>query len=137
MVAGERMIFWKKKEKKEEGQAEANRNFLEFLKAARGEMEGLMARDADWFRNLPYRGAMSIEEARNFEIEKRAIWRRVIYDAKRTRLPGLRWETRGDDRVCPDCQKMEGRIFSLEEYDTLNQESMHPGCRCNLVSVRE
>jgi hypothetical protein len=32
---------------------------------------------------------------------------------------------------------MEGRIFSLEEYDTLNQRVMHLGCRCNLVSVRE
>jgi hypothetical protein len=131
------MIFWKKKAKKEEERPQEIRNFLDFLKAARVEMEGLMAQEADWFRNLPYRGAMSVEEAGKFEIEKRAVWRRVIYDAQRTRLSGLRWETRGDDLVCADCQKMEGRIFSLEEYDTLNQEIMHLGCRCNLVSVRE
>ena len=80
---------------------------------------------------------MSLEAAKTFEIEKRALWRRIIYDARRTKLPGLKWETRGDAKVCPDCQKMEGRIFSLEEYDGLNQKVMHIGCRCNLVSVRE
>jgi hypothetical protein len=28
---------------------------------------------------------------------------------------------------------MEGRIFSLEEYDGLNLRVMHIGCRCNLL----
>ena len=135
---GRTMRFWKKKKVDKEGRpSEANKSFQDFLKAARWELEGLMAREPDWFRNLPYQGAMSLEEAGNLEIEKRAIWRRVIYDAKRTRLPGLRWETRGDSLVCPECQKMEERIFSLEEYDGLNQRVMHIGCRCNLVSVRE
>jgi hypothetical protein len=32
---------------------------------------------------------------------------------------------------------MDGRIFSLSEYESLNQMVMHVGCRCNLVSVRE
>ena len=132
------MKFWKReKEKKEVESPAKNQSFLDFLKAARVEMEGLMAQDADWFYHLPYKGAMSKEAAKDVEIEKRAIWRRVIYDAKRTKLTGLRWETRGDDLVCPDCQKMEGRIFSLAEYDALNQRVMHLGCRCNLVSVRE
>jgi hypothetical protein len=114
------MKFWKREKKEGESPAK-NQSFLDFLKAARVEMEGLMAQDADWFYHLP---------------EKRAIWRRVIYDANRSKLTGLRWETRGDDLVCPDCQKMEGRIFSLAEYDALNQRVMHLGCRCNLVSVR-
>ncbi|MBI5601985.1 MAG: hypothetical protein HY879_01375 [Deltaproteobacteria bacterium] len=132
------MRFWKKgNEKKDDSPPAGNQSFLDFLKAAREEMEGLMAQDPEWFYHLPYKGAMSIEEAKDLEIEKRAIWRRVIYDAKRTFLPGLRWETRGDALVCPDCQKMEGRIFSLKEYDELNQRIMHLGCRCNLVSVRE
>jgi SPP1 gp7 family putative phage head morphogenesis protein len=130
------MLFWKK-EKKEEKPAGTNKTFLDFLKDAQTEMEGLMAQDKDWFYHLPYKGAMSKETAKDLEIEKRAIWRRVIYDAKRTKLAGLRWETRGDELVCPDCQKMDGRIFPLEEYDTLNQTVMHLGCRCNLVSVRE
>ena len=132
------MPFWKRdKEKKEERSAGVNRNFQDFLKAARLEMEGLMVQDPKWFYHLPYQGAMSLEKAKDLEIEKRAFWRRVIYDAQRTQLTGLRWETRSDNLVCPECQKMEGRIFSMKEYDGLNQMVMHIGCRCNLVSVRE
>ena len=132
------MRFWKRdKEKKEGRSGEANKSFLDFLKAARSEIEGLIVQDPEWFYHLPYQGAMSLEKAKDLEIEKRAVWRRVIYDARRTQLAGLRWETRSDDLVCPDCQKMENRIFSFGEYDTLNQMVMHVGCRCNLVSVRE
>jgi hypothetical protein len=131
-------MFWKRdKGKKESRFGEGNKNFSDFIKAAQLEMEGLMVKDPKWFYNLPYKGAMSLEKAKALEIEKRAIWRRVIFDAHRTQLTGLRWETRCDDLVCSDCQKMEGRIFSLKEFETLNQTVMHIGCRCNLVSVRE
>ncbi|MBA4394527.1 MAG: hypothetical protein C0407_13320, partial [Desulfobacca sp.] len=112
------MKFWKKgKEKKEEKSAGANQTFLEFLTNARREMEVLMAQDPEWFYHLPYKGAMSREAAKDLEIEKRAIWRRIIYDAKRTKLAGLRWETRSDDLVCPECRNLENRIFSIDEYD--------------------
>src|SRR4030043_1593379 len=132
------MKFWKRgKEKKDEGSFEGNKNFLGFLKSARLEMEGLMDQDTEWFYHLPYKGAMSLEKAKDLEIEKRAVWRRVIYDARRTQLAGLRWETRSDDLVCPECQKMDNRIFSFAEYDTLNRMVMHIGCRCNLVSGGE
>ena len=132
------MAFWKrKKDRSSEPQKSEGRNFKDFIEAARAEMEGLMAREPEWYHHLPYTGAMSLEEAKFFEIEKRALWRRVIYDAQRTKLPGLKWETRGDAKVCPECQKMDGRIFSLEEYEDLNRMVMHVGCRCNLVSVRE
>jgi hypothetical protein len=132
------MPFWKRdKGKKEEKSAGNNRSFQDFLKASHLEMEGLMVQDPQWYHHLPYRGAMSLEKAKSLEIEKRAVWRRVIYDARRTQLTGLRWETRCDDLVCPDCQKMENRIFSFGEYDLLNETVMHVGCRCILVSVRE
>jgi len=132
------MAFWsRKKEKTSEPGKAAGKTFKDFIVAAAVEMEGRMAQDPRWYYHLPYSGALSLEEAKNFETEKRALWRRVIYDARRTKLPGLKWETRGDAKVCPDCQKMEGRIFSLEEYDGLEQRIMHIGCRCNLVSVRE
>jgi SPP1 gp7 family putative phage head morphogenesis protein len=132
------MAFWnRKKDKAPEPQRGEGRNFKEFINAAAVEISGLISREEDWYHHLPYAGAMSMEEARNFEIEKRALWRRVIYDAQRTRLAGLKWETRGDAKVCPDCQKMDGRIFALEEYEGLNRMVMHIGCRCNLVSVRE
>ena len=132
------MAFWSRKKEKpsEPGKAEV-KSYQEFIEAATLEMEGLMAQDPGWYYTLPYTGAMSLEEAKNFETEKRAIWRRVIYDARRTRLPGLKWECRGDAKVCPECLKMEGRIFSLEEYDGLDQRIRHIGCRCHLVSVRE
>jgi hypothetical protein len=132
------MLFWKKsKEKQEEKTASQNKTFLEFLTEARSEMDRLMTEDPEWFYHLPYKGAMSRDEARDLEVEKRAIWRRIIYDAKRTKLAGLRWETRQDEQVCPDCREMENRIFKLDEYGTLNQKVMHIGCRCNLVSVRD
>jgi len=132
------MAFWnRKKNKSPEPQQGEGRNFKDFIDAATVEIAELISREEGWYHHLPYTGAMSVEEARNFEIEKRALWRRVIYDAQRTRLPGLKWETRGDPKVCRDCQKMDGRIFALEEYEGLNRMIMHIGCRCNLVSVRE
>jgi hypothetical protein len=132
------MTFWKReKEKKGKRNDGECKSFLEFLKAGRSEIERLIALDPDWFYHLPYQGAMSLEEARDLEIEKRAIWRRVIHDAQRTQLTGLRWETRNEGLVCPECRKMEGRVFSLEEYEELNRMVMHIGCRCNLVSVRD
>jgi len=132
------MAFWNRKKERNPDTAKAEgKVFKDFIDAAVVEMEGLLAGEPEWYRNLPYSGAMSVQEAKDFEIEKRALWRRVIYDARRTKLAGLKWETRGDAKVCPDCQRMEGRIFSLEEYDGLNQRIMHVGCRCNLVSVRE
>ncbi len=132
------MAFWsRKKEKTSESGKTEGKSFKEFIDAAAVEMESLMAQDPTWYDTLPYTGAMSLEETKNFEIEKRALWRRIIYDARRSRLPGLKWENRGDSKVCPECQKMEGRIFSLEEYDGLEQRIRHIGCRCHLVSVRE
>jgi hypothetical protein len=130
------MKFWKK-EKGEDKPGAGKKSFQDFLDSGRIEMERLMAQDREWFYHLPYQGAMSLEEAKNLEIEKRAIWRRVIYDAQRTKLAGLRWETRLDELVCQDCQKMDGRIFSRKEYVDLDQRVMHVGCRCNLVAVRE
>jgi len=38
------------------------------------------------------------------------------------------WATADDDRVCPDCGFMEGRIFTLDEIETLIP--FHPQCRC-------
>ncbi len=88
-------------------------------------MEGLMAQDADWFYQLPYKGAMSKEAAKNLEIEKRAIWRRVIYDANRSKLTGLRWETRGDDRAVATVKRWKAGFFLWQNMMPLNQRVMH------------
>lgn len=38
------------------------------------------------------------------------------------------WSTAGDSRVCPDCQSMEGRLFTLRE--ARGMIPLHPNCRC-------
>lgn len=38
------------------------------------------------------------------------------------------WRTAGDMRVCPECAKMEGKIFTLDEIEGLIP--LHPMCRC-------
>lgn len=38
------------------------------------------------------------------------------------------WKTAGDDRVCSECESLEGQIFTLDEIESLIP--LHPGCRC-------
>ncbi len=38
------------------------------------------------------------------------------------------WKTAGDDRVCPECEALEGQIFTLDEIN--NKIPLHPQCRC-------
>jgi SPP1 gp7 family putative phage head morphogenesis protein len=38
------------------------------------------------------------------------------------------WTTAGDDRVCPECESMEGRSFTLAE--ARGMIPAHPNCRC-------
>jgi len=108
----------------------------DFFNLARQEIDGLIAKDPDWFQNLPYQGGMSPSEARMFEIEKRAVWHRVIYDAGRGDIIGLIWITRGDDLVCPKCRALEGCRFLKRDLAKLNRISMHVGCRCELAPIR-
>lgn len=112
-------------------------SMAELMKAATKEIDGLIAKDGGWFAKLPYRGAMSRDQAREFEIEKRALWRRLIAEAlARPELKGLRWTTRGDELVCPNCQAQEGRLFTRPELAELAGFSMHLGCRCELTPER-
>ena len=43
------------------------------------------------------------------------------------------WITAGDDRVCPTCASMEGKIFTLDEIEPLIP--FHPQCRCIAIPV--
>ncbi len=38
------------------------------------------------------------------------------------------WVTAGDDRVCSECSKMEGKRFTLDEIEPMIP--LHPQCRC-------
>lgn len=40
----------------------------------------------------------------------------------------VEWSTAGDDRVCPQCEEMEGKIFTVDEARGLIP--LHPNCRC-------
>ena len=108
----------------------------DFYAQARLEINGLVSQDPDWYLLLPYQGGMSPEDALTFEIEKRAIWRRVIFDAGRGDITGLVWATRGDDRVCEKCRSLEGRQFMKQDLTELEAMVMHVGCRCELVPFR-
>jgi len=41
------------------------------------------------------------------------------------------WSTAGDDRVCEECEPMEGQIFTVEEARGLIP--LHPNCRCTWI----
>lgn len=117
-------------------QAQAPLTMADFFAAAAAEIDAQIAADPDWFPRLPYKGAMSRDQARQFEIEKRAMWRRVIHDARRSDVKGLKWTTRGDKLVCPDCQAREGQVYDRPRLTELDGQAVHLGCRCELVPER-
>lgn len=43
------------------------------------------------------------------------------------------WSTAGDDRVCSECEALEGRVFSLDEIEGMIP--LHPQCRCVALPV--
>jgi SPP1 gp7 family putative phage head morphogenesis protein len=45
------------------------------------------------------------------------------------------WATAGDDRVCPKCAVLEGKIFTLDEVEPLIP--LHPQCRCVILPYIE
>jgi len=45
------------------------------------------------------------------------------------------WATAGDDRVCPDCESMDGEVFSVKQAHGMIP--LHPNCRCSWVPSEE
>lgn len=45
------------------------------------------------------------------------------------------WKTAGDDRVCPDCAGLEGRVFTVKRIEGLIP--LHPNCRCVAIPLVE
>jgi len=45
------------------------------------------------------------------------------------------WATAGDDRVCDECASLEGKIFTLEEIESMIPR--HPQCRCIALPIEE
>jgi SPP1 gp7 family putative phage head morphogenesis protein len=38
------------------------------------------------------------------------------------------WATARDDRVCPKCAALDGKVFTLDEIEPMIP--LHPNCRC-------
>jgi len=110
-------------------------SMADFLAEAAREIDQQIAQDPLWHQHLPYR-SMPPAQARAFEIEKRAIWRRVIHDAGRSEITALVWTTREDDLVCPACRQRQGRRYAKADLGRLAQAPVHLGCRCELAPVR-
>lgn len=43
------------------------------------------------------------------------------------------FSTSRDDRVCPECAALEGRVFSMDEIEGMIP--IHPNCRCGIIPV--
>lgn len=41
------------------------------------------------------------------------------------------WSTAGDDRVCPQCDDLEGQVFDIDE--ARGMIPLHPNCRCTWI----
>lgn len=41
------------------------------------------------------------------------------------------WSTAGDDRVCPECEPLEGQVFAVDDAHGLIP--LHPNCRCTWI----
>ena len=61
-----------------------------------------------------------------------------IQELRRFQVPGVvlraEWSTAGDHRVCPQCQDLEGRVFTLDQIEGMIP--LHPLCRCVAIPVR-
>jgi hypothetical protein len=112
-------------------------SLAELTERARAEVREQAQGQPGWFASLPYAGAMSQEQALEFEAEKRALWRRLIQEAAaRPEIRALVWTTREDELVCAECRANHGRSFGPEELDQLSRIPVHLGCRCELAPRR-
>jgi len=62
----------------------------------------------------------------------RAHHQAMIQEYRNWALEGVyvkgEWKTAGDDRVCKECEELEGHIFTLDEIEPMIPK--HPQCRC-------
>ena len=86
--------------------------------------------DKDTIENIDFQNAQSISEQMGtfgyIEGEKQGeltTYRDLKEQGHTVLIP---WETEGDERVCDDCEELEGQLFAPEDYP----EPPHYGCRC-------
>lgn len=97
----------------------------------------------------PYQVARQIRDATAMSLRRAKVIARTemmrahhnasidIYEA--ARVEGVKvkaeWLTAGDERVCPICASLEGKVFTLEEVRPMIP--VHPSCRCVAVPFVE
>ena len=55
--------------------------------------------------------------------------RKVFY--RQAGIKKVKWLTAQDERTCPVCRPLDGRVFGIDEAEG---PPKHPGCRCNVLS---
>lgn len=62
--------------------------------------------------------------------------RTVFRTAAAVSGPILVWRTAQDERLCPDCEALDGEVFAIDDpHITMPVSDTHPNCRCELVLV--
>lgn len=56
----------------------------------------------------------------------------AAYKANSDVLSGYEWLTANDEKVCPDCRGMDGKVFS---FKSRVRPPKHPNCRCTVIPV--
>jgi SPP1 gp7 family putative phage head morphogenesis protein len=58
-----------------------------------------------------------------------------IYEQNQDILRGWEWVATRDERVCPICSALDGKVFAFGSDQQPPPSGSHPGCRCTIVPV--
>lgn len=89
--------------------------------------------------------ALAVAQNRNAEIDKalrywtqqisqyadNSVFRARLESFRRAGIEQVIWVTQEDDRVCEDCEPLDGQIFDVDNVP----DPPHYGCRCRLIPV--
>jgi len=89
--------------------------------------------------------ALSVAENKNQEIDRalrawtvqvaqfadNAVYRARIDAFRAAGIESVMWVSQRDDRVCRDCDDLDGEIFQIDQIPP----PQHPHCRCHVVPV--
>jgi len=68
--------------------------------------------------------------ARTETMRAHAQGQRKFYSAVGVRR--LEWMTTGDERMCPECEALDGKVYPIDEFPP---QPKHPNCRCGHTAV--
>ena len=59
----------------------------------------------------------------------------AVYEQNRDILKGWEWVATRDERTCPICGGMDGKVFTFDSSQLQPPSGSHPGCRCTIIPV--